>query len=425
MKFGFLFKESWTALKSSFIRTILTMLGVIIGVAAVIAMMSIGGGAQEETIKQIRSLGANNVYVKSSRLSGDALKNAKELLSEGLTRNDLSTILKKTPYLLGGTFEAKFNGVLKYQKNEPKVNLIGIGANYFELVPAELRFGRLFSSRDFEDAYKGVILGAQVSTELFGNLNPVGKLITIKGKSFKIIGVILGKHKAESAIKSGDIKIGERETSRDVYFPYSVIQNRFPLVLSDKTDSENDPTYSELSTLIIKLKDPNQIVLIKSMIQKILDYRHKGVDDYQIIAPVDLLEKSNKVQDIFNLVMIFIAGLSLLVGGIGIMNIMLANIQQRIKEIGIRRAIGATKEDILVQFLFEAVLISVGGGVLGVFFGIAISYGISIFTGWSTVLSVSSIVISFIVSVTVGLIFGIFPARKASEMDPITALRYE
>ncbi|PCJ18182.1 MAG: hypothetical protein COB02_11375 [Candidatus Cloacimonadota bacterium] len=425
MKLGFLFKESWTALKSSFIRTILTMLGVIIGVAAVIAMMSIGGGAQEQTLKEIRSLGASNVYVKSSRLSGDALKNAKELLSEGLNRSDLRSILKKVPYLVGGTFEAKYEGTLKYKKSEPKVNLIGIGANYFDLIPVDLRFGRLFTSRDFKDAQKSVVLGAGVATELFGNLNPVDKTLTIDNKTFKIIGVILGKHKAQSAIKSAEIKIGDRQVTRDVYFPYSVIEHRFPLSMSNKTDSESDPSYAEVSTLIIKLKELEKIILVKSYIKKILDYRHKKVDDYQIIAPVDLLEKSNKVQEIFNLVMIFIAGLSLLVGGIGIMNIMLANIQQRIKEIGIRRAIGATKEDILVQFLFEAVLISVGGGLLGVIFGIIISYAISAFTGWSTVLSFSSIVISFIVSVTVGLIFGIFPAKKASEMDPITALRYE
>ncbi|MCJ8345910.1 ABC transporter permease [bacterium] len=425
MKLGFLFKESWTALRSSFIRTLLTMLGVIIGVAAVIAMMSIGGGAQEETLKQIRSLGASNIYIKSSRLSGDALKNAKELLSEGLNRKDLKAILEKVPHLQGGTYEAKFSSVLKYKKSEPKVNLMGVGANYFDLIPVNLRFGRLFSGRDFEDASKGVILGAAVSRELFGNLNPVGKLITIGGKSFTIIGVLLGKHKGDSAIKSGDIKIGDREIERDVYFPYSVIEHRFPLYIGSGGDSEDDPSYAEISTIVLKLDDPNSIVFVKSMIQKILDYRHKQVDDYQIIAPIDLLEKSNKVQEIFNLVMIFIAGLSLLVGGIGIMNIMLANIQQRIKEIGIRRAIGATKEDILVQFLFEAVLISVGGGILGVISGIAISYAISAFTGWSTVLSINSIVISFIVSVTVGLIFGIFPAKKASEMDPITALRYE
>ena len=177
--------------------------------------------------------------------------------------------------------------------------------------------------------------------------------------------------------------------------------------------------------IIVKLTHPEPMLMVRNYLNKILQLRHKGVDDYQIIAPVDLLEKSNRVQEIFNMVMVFIASLSLVVGGIGIMNIMLANIQQRVKEIGIRRAIGATRRDILLQFLFEAIMISIGGGILGVLLGIITSSGISAFTGWTTVLSTSSIFISFIVSVSVGLIFGIFPARKASEMDPITALRYE
>ena len=177
--------------------------------------------------------------------------------------------------------------------------------------------------------------------------------------------------------------------------------------------------------IIIKLTDSKPMLMVRNYLNEILRNRHKGVDDYQIIAPVDLLEKSNQVQEIFNMVMVFIASLSLIVGGIGIMNIMLANIQQRVKEIGIRRAIGATRRDILLQFLFEAIMISFGGGLLGVLLGILTSNGISAFTGWTTVLSPISIFISFIVSVSVGLIFGIFPARKASEMDPITALRYE
>lgn len=427
MNLSFLFRESLTALTSSPIRTLLTMLGVIIGVAAVIAMMSIGGGAKLETLKQINALGATNIYVKASRLTGDRLKKAKQALSRGLSRDDYHVIHDKLPFLDKITFEIKLDEIFKYGRQQPKANLIGIGPDYFKLIPAKLTFGRFFNSQDYNESRKGILIGSELAYQLFGNTNPVGKIATIRDKSFEIIGVLKGSRNKSGSMGDNqkNIKIGERERELDVYLPYTTILNRFQLALNDVEDSEKDPTYSELSMIIIKLTNPEPMIMVRNYLQKILDRRHRGVDDYQIIAPVDLLEKSNKVQEIFNLVMIFIASLSLVVGGIGIMNIMLANIQQRIKEIGIRRAIGATRYDILLQFLFEAVMISFGGGLLGIITGVGISKAISSLTGWTTVLSTSAIFISFLVSVTVGLVFGIFPARKASEMDPITALRYE
>ena len=426
MDLRFLFKESLTALTSAPIRSLLTMLGVIIGVAAVIAMMSIGG-AKLETLRQIEALGASNIYVKSSRLSGDNLKRAKQALSRGLSRDDYDIILQKIPHLEGATFELKLNQSFRFLKKQPKSNLIGIGPNYFKLIPTKLTFGRYFNRQDYLESRKTVLLGSKIARELFGNTNPIGKFVTIGSKSFEIQGVLASSINASQSAndRKADIKIGERERERDVYLPYTTIIDRFQLSLKDVEDSEEDPTYSELSMIIIKLTDSKPMLMVRNYLNEILRNRHKGVDDYQIIAPVDLLEKSNQVQEIFNMVMVFIASLSLIVGGIGIMNIMLANIQQRVKEIGIRRAIGATRRDILLQFLFEAIMISFGGGLLGVLLGILTSNGISAFTGWTTVLSPISIFISFIVSVSVGLIFGIFPARKASEMDPITALRYE
>lgn len=427
MDLRFLFKESLTALTSAPIRSLLTMLGVIIGVAAVIAMMSIGGGAKLETLRQIRALGATNIYVKSSRLTGENLKRAKQALSRGLSRDDYNTILQKLPHLEGATFEIKLNQNFRFLKKQPKSNLIGIGPDYFDLIPSELDYGRYFSRQDYLESRKVVLLGSKISRELFGNTNPIGKFVKIGDKSFEVQGVLSdSKSSNKSANDSkNNIKIGERERQRDVYLPYSTVLDRFQLSLKDVEDSDQDPTYSELSMIIVKLTHPEPMLMVRNYLNKILKLKHRGVDDYQIIAPVDLLEKSNRVQEIFNMVMVFIASLSLIVGGIGIMNIMLANIQQRIKEIGIRRAIGATRKDILLQFLIEAIMISVGGGLLGVILGILTSNGISAFTGWTTVLSTSSIVISFIVSVSVGLVFGIFPAKKASEMDPITALRYE
>jgi ABC-type antimicrobial peptide transport system permease subunit len=421
-----LLKESIRALSSAPVRTLLTMLGVIIGVAAVIAMMSIGSGAREETLAQIQSLGAQNLYIKALRLTGESLKHARQSLSQGLTRKDLQVIMEKLPFLSGGTFEMKYSGSLRLGKEKPRVNLLGVGPEYFRVIPSELKFGRFFTGFEFASSAPRVVLGERAALDLFGNRNPVGKVVKIDSQSFEIIGVISNiRRQSQSAKSSSSIKISDRDAQRDVYLPYSAILSRFLLYFQQTEDSEKDPTYSEVSTLILKLRDPKQMGLARDMVRKILDLRHRGIQDYQIVAPMDLLEKSDKVQQIFNLVMVLIAGLSLVVGGIGIMNIMLANIQQRVKEIGIRRAVGATSSDILVQFLLEAVVISVGGGLIGVLTGFMISYGISHFTGWSTLISLSSILVSFFVSVLVGLSFGIFPARRASEMDPIRALRYE
>jgi putative ABC transport system permease protein len=426
LKYGFILKESLKALSGTLFRTLLTMLGVIIGVAAVIAMMSIGKGAEQETLSQIRSLGMENMYIRAVRLTGKAFEEARQKLSSGLSREDLELILAKVPALKGGTFEIKVDRKVRFGKNEPQSNLIAVGSNYFEIVPCKMKFGRSLRRVDFERASRVVVIGERLSIDLFGNLNPVGKILTLDEMSFQIVGVVNNLQKKRSGIQSGEkIQIGERERDKDVYFPSSSYFGHFPLWLEDTNNSEESPDYAEVSTLILKLDEPEKMLLVRDYVAKILENRHRGVEDYKIVAALELLEKSQKVQEIFNLVMIFIAGLSLVVGGIGIMNIMLANIQQRVREIGIRRAVGATKHDILVQFLFESTAISFGGGLVGIALGLGISYSISHLTGWLTVISFSSIAVSFIVSVTVGLVFGIFPARKAAEMDPIAALRYE
>jgi putative ABC transport system permease protein len=426
MKFNFLLRESLRALSGSPVRTLLTMLGVIIGVAAVIAMMSIGGGAQEATLREIQSLGVNNLYVQATRLTGEALEEARQSLSEGLSREDLKIILEKAPFLEAGSFEMSLDAEVQAGKNKPQANILGVGPNYFGLIPGNLRFGRLFVRNDFIYSLPLVILGEGLAREIYGNLDPTGQFLRIQSMSFQVIGVLSNRQKKGKELKSGSsLRVSDRDRQRDIYLPFTCLIDRFPLYLDDSLDSEKDPTYSEVSSIILKVGDPSKLALVRNFVQKILDDRHRGSADYRIIAPMDLLEKSNRVQEIFNLVMILIAGLSLVVGGIGIMNIMLANIQQRIKEIGVRRALGARQRDILVQFLLEAVVISFGGGLLGIGAGVLISQIIASTTGWTTVLSPVSILVSFTVSVGVGLVFGIFPARQASSLDPITALRYE
>ena len=422
----FLFRESLRSLSGNLFRSLLTMLGVIIGVAAVIAMMSIGGGAREEAVRQIRSLGSNNLYVKASRLSGTALEEAHQALSQGLSPFDLQQILDDVSGIAAGSYEAHWRASIRHEGSQPKANLIAVGPNYFEVVPIPLKFGRYFYESDFTDATRVVIIGESLALELFGRMDPTGQMLKLDEYRFEIIGVLANQErKSRSAQGDSGIKILDRDTDRDVMLPYPSLIKRLQLRFNNSGDSDLDPTYHEINTMIIKVENSEDMEQVRNMIHAILKFRHRGVDDYQIVAPLDLLAKSQQVQDIFNLVMIFIASLSLVVGGIGIMNIMLANIQQRIREIGIRLAIGASQSDILWQFLLEAVLISVGGGIAGIILGIGISEAIAVYTGWATVLSVESILVSFGVSVSVGLIFGFFPARNAATQDPIEALRYE
>ncbi len=426
MKFDFLLRESLRALSGSPVRTLLTMLGVIIGVAAVIAMMSIGGGAQEATLREIQSLGMNNLYIQATRMTGEALEKARQSLSKGLSREDLNVILEKTPFLESGSFEMRLEAEVQAGKNKPQANILGVGPRYFGLVPGRVRFGRLFVRNDFKYSLPLVILGEDLAREVYGNLDPTGEFIQIQSMSFQVIGVLSSGQKKGKELNSGSkLRVSDRDRKRDLYLPFSGLLDRFPLYLDAALDSEKDPTYSEVSSMILRVKEPSKLPFVRKFVKRILDDRHRGAADYRLIAPIDLLEKSNRVQEIFNLVMILIAGLSLIVGGIGIMNIMLANIQQRIKEIGVRRALGARKKDILVQFLLESVVISFGGGLLGIGAGVLISHIIAGTTGWTTVLSSGAILVSFTVSVAVGLVFGIFPARQASNLDPITALRYE
>jgi putative ABC transport system permease protein len=216
----------------------------------------------------------------------------------------------------------------------------------------------------------------------------------------------------------------DRDVERDVYFPLPLALSGFPRLV-DSTDSFSDPTYHRIRQLIVQVDSTDHVLTAKKLVERILRRRHGQSDDFEIVAPLEVLEQSRRTQEIFNLVMVLIAGLSLVVGGIGIMNIMLVSVRERTREIGLRRAVGATQPDILAQFLMEAIVISVAGGLMGIVVGMAISACVGALLGWPTVTTVASILMAFGVSAGVGVLFGLFPARTAAELDPIEALRHE
>jgi len=395
------------------LRTLLTMLGVIFGVAAVIAMMSIGEGARRQAIEQIRLLGTNNIRIRAVELVDESADAATFRNSPGLNHRDATVLTEKLP-TAAAVSALKFLDVgVFYGGNDAQgVNVIGVGDGYDDLTNSHTRNGRFLSYLDTRYARRVCVLGAELGRELFGIESPLGREIRVGEERFRIVGVMRDKNVVGQA-GTGVIQV--RNMNRDLYMPVTTALKRF-------TDPDAPERVDEIAVQVAKAE---QVVPSSWVVRRILERTHRGVEDYEIVIPNELLAQSQRTQRIFNIVMGSIAALSLLVGGIGIMNIMLASVTERTKEIGIRRAIGASERDIMGQFLHETLLLSVGGGVIGIGLGAAMAFGINVFASWDTVVSPVAIVASFGISASIGIIFGLYPARQAALKDPIQCLRFE
>ncbi|MFN8673924.1 MAG: ABC transporter permease [Candidatus Sericytochromatia bacterium] len=401
------------------LRTFLTMLGVIFGVAAVIAMLSIGKGAEEEAIEQIKSFGLNNIRINSIELSKDDEDKAKRTLSKGLDYEDAIYIKKILPYVEKIAPQNLMDKKVHYLDFSPKAVIVGTTPDYPYVTGQSIEKGRFITEEDLSNYRKICILGYDLSRELFLKEEAIGKFITIGGVRFRVVGVFKDKTKTKDKVK-----IKNRNVNKDIYIPITTSMKKFT-ILPFENKKENRVDYGVVDEIALKISSSQQLEEAKNSLIKILNRRHFNINDYEVVVPTELLEQSQKTQQLFNLVMACIAGLSLLIGGIGIMNIMLASVTERTKEIGIRRAIGASGSDIILYFLLEATVISIVGGVLGVFTGIALSKIITFYAEWKTIVSIESIILSFGVSSIVGVFFGFYPAYRASKMDPIQALKYE
>lgn len=393
------------------LRSLLTMLGVIFGVAAVIAMMSIAGGARKVAIEQIKLLGTNNVRIKQLELTGDQKSEAEYLGSYGLNMRDVDLIEAIVPDV-EAVAPLKFIDVkVFYADLESSGRIVGTSPRYDEVVNFYPGLGRFISDLDILEAKKVCVLGVDVAQELFKLKNPIGEKIRIEETWYTVVGVMQNKNIRDD--KSTVIKV--RNINRDIYMPITTVFNR---MLSSEL-------YDTLDEIAIKIRDQEMVIPASRITERILMRTHNKVKDFEAVIPRELLAQAQKTQQIFNIVMGAIAAISLLVGGIGIMNIMLATVTERIREIGIRRAIGASERDIMMQFLNETVFISVSGGILGIILGALMAQAITLYANWDTVISWIAIVAAFGISVMVGIIFGLYPARQAARMDPIQALRTE
>ncbi len=396
------------------LRSLLTMLGMIFGVGAVVAMLSITAGAQKEMMSYIDLLGVNNIIVEAKEAVDRNELQARRLISPGLTFRDYRAIKENVQGIEASTPRKRFKPlkILPKTSAEPPL-LIGVDPSYLVINSLKVIEGRFFNDKDNDTSAPVCVLGEAAKVNLLGYEPAAGKYIKVNDTWLQVIGVLSQQATADS--DSEGVEVSNRNNL--IISPLNTVMRRF--------EDNNSYLKDEIDGIYMRVAPGTDSIETAGIVRAILDSTHKDAGDYNTIVPAGLLEQRRRTSFIFSVVMLCIAGISLLVGGIGIMNIMLATVLERTKEIGIRRAIGARQVDIIRQFLMEALLISMLGGMIGIAFGFTLSKVIATAAGWSTVVTTSSIAVAFGVSVGIGLLFGIYPAMQAAKLDPIEAMRYE
>ncbi len=402
---------SLASLATHRLRTGLATLGIVFGVGAVIAMLSIGAGAEREALATIARLGLHNVVIKAKDLRDEEAQELRAK-SAGLSPRDGEAILEGVPGAAAvvGVLEVEPWRVLAGTAST-SAKVLGVDAGYRELVTVELAEGRFLDAEDQRRHAQVAVIGADVRRSLFGAEGALGQFLKVDDLWLEVIGVLAPVATGGKELEGVDL--GSASTA--IYAPLSTVQRKL----------EHDPLDAPLSELIVRLADDTSPRTAAAHIATILDTLHGGVDDTEMVVPEALLAESQRTQRLFNLVMGCIAGISLLVGGIGIMNIMLASVLERTEEIGVRRAVGARREDIRFQFLVESFALSSFGGLAGVVMGVVIARVVAASAGWPTVVTMGSVVLAAGVALVVGVTSGLYPAIRAANLDPIESLRAE
>ncbi len=404
-----LFLDTLSELAQHKLRTLLTLLGMIFGVGAVIAMLNIGEGAEREALKMISTMGLNNLIVEGKIFEENELKEQRKH-SSGLSIRDGEISALSLDFVESFSAQKRIDTYSMFSaEGKSDGEAVGVSASFFSSAKFNLASGRLLEDRDDKSFAQVVLLGASTAKQLFPLGDAYGKNIKINNLWFKVVGVLQAPFLKKQEFQG--IKLGGDQ--HQAFIPLKTAINKFP----------SKHLTSEVSSLKFTIAKNVSPILAAKALTHLLDRRHNDVDDYDLIVPAALLAQQKQTQQIFNIVMSCVAGISLLVGGIGIMNIMLATVLERTKEIGLLRAVGATERDIKLQFIAESFTISILGGVLGVIFGILLSEVIALYSQWSVSWSISAIILSFSICALVGLTFGVYPAIKASKLDPIDALQ--
>ncbi|MBV9403870.1 MAG: ABC transporter permease [Acidobacteriaceae bacterium] len=392
-------------------RTMLTALGIIFGVGAVIGMLAIGAGAREESLRFIEQLGVHNLLIESHPAMSDQELQQRRRSSPGLTERDVRILQANVDALELISARKTMHPVRMLPKPaEDMPELYGVRPSYASIHNWKFEEGTGFDQAADDTAAAVCVLGENAKVSLLGYDPAVGKFVKVNDTWLQVVGVLKTQVSSGSGPQAHD-------PNQVIYVPLNTFQYRFFDVGGELKD--------ELEGIDIRLKPGADSSTASKVVTAILNSTHHNTADFSVTIPAELLAEQKRAQAIFTYVMVAIAAISLLVGGIGIMNIVLATVLERTREIGVRRATGARRSDIVRQFLLESVLISIAGGIVGIAFGYLLSWLIAKAAEWKTIVTPPSILIAFGVSVAVGVIFGIYPARKASRVDPIEALRYE
>jgi len=397
------------------LRSTLSLLGVMCGVMAVLTMVAIGEGAKKELVTRIEQLGTKNIYIKASPLTKAREHDAIEKLSRGLTIYDRDRIKAGGVYVKDIVCVKDVKADILGTSSDISPQIIACTSEYAAINGLQPALGRFFKSSDVVAGEMVCVIGDSIADRLGADGN-IGRHIQIGGHVFKVIGH-LGRV-AWNPDKNAVISV--KNYNEMVFIPLG-LDRLFVNEASARSISRLDT----LTEMVVAVKDIKNVFDAADIIKRVLEVTHNGVDDYQVVIPKELLMEARKTQKTFNMFLAAIGSISLLVGGIGVMNIMLASVSERTREIGIRRAVGATKNDIIIQFLAETILLTFSGGIIGVVFGVTVVYFISSMASWPIMITTWAILLPLILSIMIGIFFGLFPAVKASAMDPITALRYE
>ena len=423
---------AFEALLENKFRSVLTALGIIFGVASVITMLAIGRGAQQKIIEQIEQVGAKNIIIRPKVIGNiEQEDNVTKKYSPKLTVNDVKAIKSVLPRIEKITPFISYETSAIANGKKKNCNLVGVSLEYFSIYNLALDKGSFFSELQEKNSDAVCLIGSNLANKLFAGKNPIGKTLKTNKLQLTIIGIIApGKTIGESLQN-----IGMNNYNDEIFIPIHTALRRYKdrARITEKTLTENDeedskPDKSEITDqiekIVIGIQKTENMSESVDILYRMLYRRHNKVEDFEIVVPEQILQQKKQTDDIFNILLGVIAAISLLVGGIGIMNIMLASVLERIKEIGLRMSIGAKKKDIKEQFVYEAGLISLIGGIIGVILGIFLSYLAEWITGTPTIISLWSVFISFFVSGFIGVIFGYIPAKKAAEQDPVNSLRH-
>jgi len=405
MNFLNLIKIAWKAILLNKTRAMLTMLGIIIGVASVIAMLAIGEGSKESIKKNISSMGANLITIRPGAGMMGGVRSYPSSM-QTLTLNDYKTLKTQTHYIKNISPMVNGSGQSIAGSNNWPTTIYGASPEYLSIRDWSVEKGSMFTEDDIESYAKVAVIGKTVQENLFPNEDPIGKMIRFKNIPFKVIGIL--KEKGENTFGQDQDDI--------IIAPYTAVQKRIlaqkylqSIVASSISEDDSEAAVNEITTIM----------------EKQHNIKEGDDNDFNVSSQQEIISTFSSTSEMLTVLLVAIASISLIVGGIGIMNIMYVSVKERTKEIGLRMAIGAKGKDILLQFLIESVLISITGGILGVFIGLGATFAIKQFAGWPVSITMSSIVISFAVCTITGVFFGWYPARKAAQSDPINALRYE